>query len=114
MTKLLNIDTIAPLADREIVLNGEHYKVKETSVQLFLEVAEFEKKNANIDSLQGQVQAMIDLIKKFIPDLPEEVLMRATLDQLGLMVRFIRNDVDDDELNENPVPKTEGEAEEVK
>lgn len=109
MTKLLNIDTIAPLAEKEIILNGKKYAVKETSVQLFLEIVEFEKQNANIETVQEQIEAMIALIRKFIPDIPEEVLLQATVAQLGTIVRFIRNDIDE-EPTENE--KVEAEAKE--
>lgn len=110
MTKLLNIDTIAPLENRSITLNGKTYKVSETTVKLFLEIAEFEKQNANVETLQDQIKAMTTLISKFIPDLPEEVLMGATIEQLGTIVRFIRNDIPDEELEGSVKPQESSEA----
>lgn len=113
MTKLLNIDTIAPLENRSITLNGKTYKVSETTVKLFLEIAEFEKQNANVETLQDQIKAMTTLISKFIPDLPEEVLMEATIEQLGTIVRFIRNDIPDEELEGSAKPQESSATEET-
>ena len=79
-------------------MNGKTYKVSETTVKLFLEIAEFEKQNANVETLQDQIKTMTNLISKFVPDLPEEVLMGATIEQLGMIVRFIRNDIPEEEL----------------
>ena len=112
MTKLLNIDTIAPLENRSITLNGKTYKVSETTVKLFLEIAEFEKQNANVETLQDQIKAMTTLISKFIPDLPEEVLMEATIEQLGTIVRFIR-DIPDEELEGSAKPQESSATEEA-
>lgn len=103
MTKLLNIDTIAPLVKKEIILNRKKYAVKATSVQLFLEIAEFEKQTANIDTVQEQIGAMIALIRKFIPDISEEVLLQASAVQLGTIIRFIRNDADEESTEDEKV-----------
>lgn len=96
-TKLLNIDKVAPKQERKIILNDKEYAVKDMTVEMFLELAEFEKKNAQTENLADTVRLMIEFTKKFVPDLEEEVLYAATSEQLAAIVNFIRNNVPDEE-----------------
>lgn len=112
MTKLLNIDTIAPKETREIILGGEHYQLNVTSVENFLEIAKFEKKLSENQELEGQIKLIVDLINQFIPKLSKEQLMSLDVRQLRLIVEFIKDEIPEEMLEGYEPPKEEGTEEE--
>lgn len=93
MTKILNIDTIAPKDSRQIVLNGVTYDLNVTTVENFLEIAKFEETIKASKSVNEQIELFVHLIGKFIPNLEASVLMKADLRQLQLIIDFIRDEI---------------------
>lgn len=109
MTKLLNIDSVRPKIDRELILDGVKYKVAIVDVELFFDIVKLQEEMAEQKSASAQVEIMIDFILKFIPGLTRETLMKTRIDQLQLITDFIRDEVPD-EMLENSEAKTETEA----
>lgn len=113
-TKLLNIDKIAPRLDRKLILDDKEYSVKDVTVELFLELAAFEKKNEKAESIEDSIKLMVDFVRKFIPDMPEETLYQITPDQLALIVNYIRNNLPEEgEEGEADKESEEGTTESV-
>lgn len=90
MTKTLNLDKLASKETRELVLFGETYEVREMSVESFIETTRTAELLEKETSFAKQVETTIDLIKRSVPDVARENLMRMTIDQLRAVSAFIR------------------------
>jgi hypothetical protein len=82
-------------ADRFVSLRGEKYKVLSFDVKQFIQYCkdakELEKKSkeAGEESMIEVTQESIDLVKKMIPTITDEVIGSLNLTQLGLIIKFI-------------------------
>lgn len=94
--KLLDIDKLAK-GRRTILLGGKEYPVLDMTVENFIETTEESRKlEANKDAtLVDQVRVTLGVIRRSIPDAPVEDLNRLTLDQLILVAKFIRGELDE-------------------
>lgn len=102
MTKILNIDALAA-EEREIQLKGRTYKVEEMSVQNFIETTKSAETILG-RPLSEQVEESVKMIKRSIPEVPEEELRAVPLRNLQAIIAFIRG--------EDPASPPEGAQEE--
>lgn len=101
MTKLLNIDSVRPRIDRELILNGKKYKVEVIDVNKFFSIAEFGDRVKECKDTKEVVKILVNFVLEFIPEMERETLMSVGLDQLQLVADFIRDEVPDDMLESN-------------
>lgn len=92
--KFLNIDNLAE-PQRTLTLFGKAYKVVGINVKNFIEVTKEAQEMSQELSIPEQVSKMVDLVCRCIPDLSRETAEQMNLDQLGLVVQFVRGDLDD-------------------
>jgi hypothetical protein len=97
VAKVLNIDSIVKPVSRALNLGGVEYVVKDMTVENFMETTKAaEELKARAAGAVDQVTATIDMILRFIPDLPREKLRPLTFEQLGTIVAFVQGDFDPD------------------
>jgi len=104
--KILNVDSIA--APKKFVnIKGERYQVKEMTVADFIEVAQaaenFDDENA---TLLDRFEVSMRAVKRALPDIKDEVLRSLTVDQMGVVNRFLRDDLMD--KDKDAVEEVEG------
>ena len=94
--KILNIDSHAT-AKRALTLGGVNYPVRELSVQAFIDnlkmAQELESKGqlTPLDQLEHAVQ----MIHSAVPTLPLEAIKALSIDQLTLVLDFVRGELDE-------------------
>lgn len=106
--KILNIDAFAQ-PKRKLSIDGKLYDVRDIDVQSFidsLKLAEELETQGEQTPAQAIVQS-VAAIKQSIPDLAETRIKAMSLEQMTMVLQFIRGDLDDQATA--PVP-TEGEA----
>ena len=94
--KTLNLDSLATVA-RTLTIGGATYEVQEMTVENFIETtreAELLEKKEDA-SIPEQMEATIKMIHRSIPTCPESVLRKMTLEQLALVSRFLRGELDE-------------------
>ena len=95
--KTLNLDALATVT-RTLTIGGKTYDVHEMTVENFIETtkdAERLEKQEDL-SIPEQMEATIKMIQRSVPDCPIEVLRKMTLEQLSLVSRFLRGEMDDE------------------
>ena len=91
MPKILNLDALSEKITRELVLNGKTYKIRETTVEDFIETTRAaEAIDIEKMTIGQQTEMTIDLIAKQIPDIARDDLMHLNLDQLQAVAAFVR------------------------
>ena len=116
--KVCNLDLIAPVHKRELVIGDKHYDVVPLTVQKFIEFTKAREGITASSSLEDGVKLMMKLIESAVPDLEEELLNAMTLNQLQTIVAFINDEIPDEVLTKGEAAeeakvedqKTEGEA----
>jgi hypothetical protein len=92
MTKILNIDSLAPTAEERVLsIDGANYPIEEMSVETFLLATSLAKKleGAPIDE---QVVATVDLICRLVPSLPRDKLVKYKLPVLSRIAKFVQGE----------------------
>lgn len=92
MAKVLNVDSLAPKEDRELVLGGKSYRVKEYSVEDFIEASRTAEKLEKDTSFANQMEESIRLIQRGIPDIDVAMLRRLNMEQLAAVSKFVRGE----------------------
>lgn len=92
MTKILNLDKLSAKETRELRLGGKTYKVKEMSVEDFIETTRMAEKLEGETSFAVQMEATIELIQRSVPEVSTEELKNLTIDQLRAVTAFIRGE----------------------
>lgn len=105
-TKILNIEDLASKEVRVLRVNGVDHKVREMSVEDFIETTVAAERLEGEESIVKQLEATFDLILRAVPTIDRAVLKDMTLDQLQAMTAFIRGS-DPDEI----ISRLTGEAE---
>lgn len=105
--KTLNLDAFAKIT-RTLTLGGEVYPVEEMTVENFIETTRQADELAakKEDATFGdQINATISMITRSIPSCPAEKLRRLTIEQLVVISKYLRGELDGEE-------SAEGQAEE--
>jgi len=88
--KILNLDVLAEDTGLEISIKGEVYSVREMTVDDFIYINQRAEELAGEKSAVAHVENSKQLIKRFIPDLPDEDLGNLNFSQLHAVVAFIK------------------------
>lgn len=92
MTKLLNLNQLNPKEGREVQIGDKTYKVKEMSVEDFIETTKVAEAMEGEASYAKQLAETVKLIQRSIPDIDPGVLMGLQLEQLQALTAFIRGE----------------------
>lgn len=94
-TKVLDLDKFGEDAGRTLTIGGVAYPVIEMTVDNFIETtkeaARLEKEGA---SMAEQIDAMVSMISRSIPTVPETELRKLSLIKLGIVVNFLQGKMD--------------------
>lgn len=111
--KVLNLDDFAEVS-RSVTLFGATYAVHEMSVSDFIDTTRETEKLKDSTSFIDQIELTVSIAKRSIPDMPEATIRGLRLEQLVVLSKFLRNELDDaaDAGKENveAVAAKEGEA----
>lgn len=91
MTKVLNLDELAEI-QRELVIGGRSYKVKSMTVEGFLAITKLAEKLNDESTFAEQIDSTITTIQCSVPDITREVLINLSLEQMKLVVEFVRGE----------------------
>ena len=92
MAKILNLDSFVT-NERSVKLNGVDYPVLEMSVESFIETTRQAQKMIKEEAgIVEQVEATVDMIRRSVPTLPEEIIRQMPLEHMQTIVGFIRGD----------------------
>lgn len=97
--KICNLDAIAPIQKRKLILNGQEYEVEPLSVKKFIEFAQIRQKINADASLNEGLDLAREMIKSAIPSMPPEVMDAMTIPHLQLIIAFINDEIPEDVLN---------------
>lgn len=109
--KICNLDLIAPIQKRELVLGGKTYEVEPLSVQMYIEFTQLRQKIGNDSGIEEGVALTKKMIKSAIPSMTDDVIDRLTLAHLQLIVAFINDEIPDEVLSGEALKKNEKEEE---
>lgn len=90
--KMLNIDKVVPKEKKELNIGGTSYVVEPMTVANFVKTTQAADDLGENASVGEQVAATIDMVKRSVPTLPQEILDQLSLEQLQTIVAFIRGD----------------------
>lgn len=99
--KICNLDVIAPIQPRQLVVGGKEYAVEPLTTARFVELNQSRQSLAKIDSIEESLKAMIVLIRKFIPKIPEKTLEMMSIQQLQLTLAFVADEIPESVLNKD-------------
>jgi len=115
MTKLLNLNQLSNTAVREVQIGDKTYKIKEMSVEDFIETTRVAEEMEKEQSYAKQLKATVDLLKRSIPDIDDTTLVSLSLDQLRALTAFVRGaDPEQIVAQAQAEAKAEGESEQGK
>lgn len=100
-TQVLKIAELAP-SNRKLELAGVSYDVSEMTVANFIETMKQAKELEGVKDAAVQVEGSIALVKRFVPQAPEDVLRRLSIEQLGMVIAYVQGDLTVD-AEGNPV-----------
>jgi hypothetical protein len=94
--KILNIDEYVPAGTAEqrvLSVKGREHPILEMTIENFLvttkEARRLEQSSAPVDE---QIEATIEMIRRYVPTLAREDLIGYSLPKLSVMVAFVRGD----------------------
>ena len=97
--KICNLDLIAPIQERELVLGGMTYEVEPLSVQMYIEFTQLRQKIGADSGIEEGVALTKKMIKSAIPAMTDDIIDRLTLAHLQLIVAFINDEIPDEVLS---------------
>lgn len=109
--KICNLDLIAPIQKRQLVLGGKTYGVEPLSVQMYIEFTQLRQKIGDDSGIEEGVALTKKMIKSAIPSMTDDVIDRLTLAHLQLIVAFINDEIPDEVLSGEALKKNEKEEE---
>ena len=109
--KICNLDLIAPIQKRKLVLGGATYEVEPLSVQMYIEFTQLRQKIGNDSGIEEGVALTKKMIKSAIPAMTDDIIDRLTLAHLQLIVAFINDEIPDEVLSGESLKKNEKEEE---
>ena len=96
--KVLNLDKIADERDRrEIHLGGKTYVVEPISVDNYIETTLAAEALGDDATAVQQIEATVKMIQRSVPTIEERLLRRLSLEQLRVLVAFVRGEDNDAE-----------------
>lgn len=103
--KICNLDLIAPITKRELVIGGTSYEVEPLSVMKFIEFAKARQGLSASTSIEDAVKVMMELIVSAIPSMDKAVLEALPIMQLQTVLAFVADEIPDEALT----PRVAGE-----
>lgn len=107
--KICNLDIIAPVQKRELVLNGETYEVLPLSVERFIDLQMKRQEMVQSTDLAKTFDIAKSMIKVAIPTLEDNVFSLLTMEQMSYLTDFILDNLPDDKLVSESEKKAEPE-----
>lgn len=95
--KICNLEMVAPTLNRQLVVGDKTFEVKTMTVEDFIELNLLRQQIGEADMKEG-LELMIKLVQYSVPGLPVEVVRNMSLAQLQIVIRFIFDELSDDEL----------------
>ncbi|MFA9261790.1 MAG: hypothetical protein ACEQSB_00320 [Undibacterium sp.] len=96
MTKLLDLDKVAPAVVMSLKLNGKTHKLKEIDVETFIEnMKEIEQLSVG-GSAVDEINMSIKIILRSFPTLTDKELRKLTLNQLTAISNYARSGGEDE------------------
>lgn len=93
--KVLNLDRlVAEKPEKVLSYEGVEYKVKEMSVEDFLELTKVAEQLEGNTSITTAIGENIKLLARAIPEFPTEKLRALPMEHLATIARFVRGDDD--------------------
>ncbi len=88
MTKILNVDDLAPV-EKKISIKGKEYDVVERTVEQVIQAIKAEKELAKDGNEEGRMNMFVSMIKAAIPDLPETTIKNLPVRSLMVIMDFV-------------------------
>ena len=114
--KICNLDLIAPVKKRELVIGGKTFAVEPLTVAKFIEMNQLRQSINDKSSLEEGLNLMKKMVRASVPEMTEEFMDTLPLGHLQLIVSFINDEIPDEVLNakaqENKKKEEEKEEEE--
>jgi hypothetical protein len=89
--KILNLDKLNTNEQRKLVIGNVSYPVEEMTVENFIATTKAAE-DIKDDSLAVQIEATVDMICRSVPTIDSAILKKLSLDQLNMIVAFVRGD----------------------
>lgn len=107
--KLLNIDELSKVT-RTLTIGGVEHPVIDMSVENFIETQKEAEKLEKSDSTVTHIEASVRMIVRAVPTLTEDQLKKLSLTQLGMILKFINGELDEEakQQGEEKTPEKEG------
>ena len=99
--KICNLDVIAPIQKRELILGGVSYEVLPLSVERFIEITMKRREMMEAKSLEKGFEVAKEAIRLAIPNFSDEVFALISMEQMGLIMDFILDTLPEDKLQNN-------------
>lgn len=109
--KICNLDVIAPVQPRELVINGASYKVVPLTVGRFIELNQMRQNMGKTSTIEESLKEVMKLIKVGVPEISQEVLDSMSVAQLQLVLSFIYDEIPESVLNKSQETETEEKSE---
>lgn len=90
--KFLDLDAFCG-EPKKVRFRGQVYDIPDVEVAQFLEAIQVQQRIAESESEAEAVEAVIELIKKLVPGIPEAELAKISLKQLAALLNFVIQDL---------------------
>lgn len=98
--KVLNLDAVKK-PKKILTFLGVDYEVLAMSVETFIEVSHLAQQIKPTDPFVKQVELMVDMISRCIPSIPVETLKSMDIEELTLLMSFVKGELDNAEEQGN-------------
>ncbi|TSP13954.1 hypothetical protein [Cupriavidus campinensis] len=98
MTKLLDLDALAPEKTRSVKIKGKEYNVRDQSVGDYIAVNKLARELKDVKETDRHVEAMIKMIHLLVEGVTEDVLKTLSFQQLDVLSQFVQG-------NDEPTPQ---------
>ena len=90
MTKILNVDDLAPV-EKKISIKGVEYDVVDRTVEQVIQAIKAEKELAKDGNEEERMNMFIRMISAAIPDLPEDTIRNLPVRSLMVIMDFVNS-----------------------
>lgn len=97
-TKVLDLDKFGGDAERTITILGKTYPVEEMTVENFIQTTkDAERLEADKEATYAdQLVSTIAMIQRSVPSISAEELQKLSLTKMGVIVKFLNGDMDEE------------------